>query len=1063
MAEPVRSVQPAPFFAFRTATFPWRAFEAWTGEARLPGSGPSEADLAGLRERLRAFVEKPEVAEALFLASPDMVEALPHWLAAPTSEKGQRVERSLVKYVARMCGRATPFGLFAGCSVGDVAEVTRLDTVGQGDYIRHTRLDMDYLCTLAEALAQDPKLRQDLRFRPNDSLYRAAGRLRYTEGRLRNKSRSYHLVAVEETPYLLATLARAEGGATLRSLAEALVEPEVDLDAAEAYVGELVESQLLVPELQPAVTGPEPIHDLIRQLRALPEGEGAAQALEDARRALEAIDDTPLGLPQDRYFAIAEGLKALPAKVELNRLFQTDLVKPAPEATLGPEVVAELARGLELMQRLLGQSRKDAIGRFAEAFQSRYEGREVPLVEVLDEEGGIGFDASLSPSAEASPLLEGLAFPGAEGEGTTPWSAREAFLLRKVTEHALSGELVLRLEEAELKPFFLKTPAPLPHAFAAMAKVAATGPEALARGEFKVSLTGFPGPSGANLLGRFCHGDERLTREVLGYLRAEEARRPEAVHAEIVHLPEGRIGNVILRPQLREHEIVFLGRSGAPEEGQIPISDLLISVQGGRVVLRSRRLAREVLPRMTNAHNFSYRSLGIYRFLCMLQFQGLASGLSWSWGVLEALPFLPRLEVGRLVLAEARWRVEKAELRSVQEGKGAARWEAFAAWRAARRLPRFALLGDGDHKLPIDFENALSVESLLELVKGRDRFVLEELFPGPEDLFAEGPEGSYVHEIVVPFTRTDVVAPAQMEAPVAARLPRSFAPGSEWLYAKVYAGHAAVDQILRERLGPLIRELRASGAAKGWFFIRYGDPEWHLRLRFQGEPARLGGEVLPRLHALVAELQAEGLARKLVLDTYDRELERYGGDLGMPLSEAFFETDSDAVLALLEAHPGDPGADARWRLCLKGMDLLLDELGFELPAKGELMAGLRLGFLREFRGEGYFEHQLGDRFRKDRKALEALMGGSGDAGLARGLDILAARTEALRPAFAELRALGDAGKVDLRSLAGSYLHMHANRLLRSSQRAQELVLYDFLSRLYESQLARGKRSLAAVK
>ena len=32
--------------------------------------------------------------------------------------------------------------------------------------------------------------------------------------------------------------------------------------------------------------------------------------------------------------------------------------------------------------------------------------------------------------------------------------------------------------------------------------------------------------------------------------------------------------------------------------------------------------------------------------------------------------------------------------------------------------------------------------------------------------------------------------------------------------------------------------------------------------------------------------------------------------------------------------------------------------------------------------------------------------------------------------------------------------MHANRLLRSEQRAHELVLYDFLARLYESQLAR---------
>ena len=38
----------------------------------------------------------------------------------------------------------------------------------------------------------------------------------------------------------------------------------------------------------------------------------------------------------------------------------------------------------------------------------------------------------------------------------------------------------------------------------------------------------------------------------------------------------------------------------------------------------------------------------------------------------------------------------------------------------------------------------------------------------------------------------------------------------------------------------------------------------------------------------------------------------------------------------------------------------------------------------------------------------------------------------------------------------SCLHMFANRLLRSSARAQEMVLYDFLARLYTSEAARSQ-------
>jgi hypothetical protein len=40
-------------------------------------------------------------------------------------------------------------------------------------------------------------------------------------------------------------------------------------------------------------------------------------------------------------------------------------------------------------------------------------------------------------------------------------------------------------------------------------------------------------------------------------------------------------------------------------------------------------------------------------------------------------------------------------------------------------------------------------------------------------------------------------------------------------------------------------------------------------------------------------------------------------------------------------------------------------------------------------------------------------------------------------------------------LAPSYLHLHANRVLRSAQRVQEMVLYDFLARLYDSRSARS--------
>jgi thiopeptide-type bacteriocin biosynthesis protein len=76
--------------------------------------------------------------------------------------------------------------------------------------------------------------------------------------------------------------------------------------------------------------------------------------------------------------------------------------------------------------------------------------------------------------------------------------------------------------------------------------------------------------------------------------------------------------------------------------------------------------------------------------------------------------------------------------------------------------------------------------------------------------------------------------------------------------------------------------------------------------------------------------------------------------------------------------------------------------------------------------------------------------------LAPSLQALHQRSIALAPVAQDLRALADAGglSVDLSELAMSLAHMHVNRMLRSAQRAQELVLYEMLDRAYSSQAAR---------
>jgi thiopeptide-type bacteriocin biosynthesis protein len=1062
---------PSGFFVLRTPLLPFEEMAAWGEGLKAVGAlgdprGLEEAlerDRARLRARLLAAVTRPEVRDAIFVASPSVDEALEAWQKDPDSRQGRKLEPAVVSYFSRATARATPFGLFAGCTTGTIDAQTRLHLKARERYRRHSRLDMDYLWALAEAVERDPKLRKLFVYEPNSSLYETAGRLRLAEARLTATGRSYHLVAVDKSPSLTAVLERARGGTTPEAAAEVLVDDEITQAEAEEYVAELIDNQLVVSDARPVVTGDEPVHGLVATLRAHPETAQIAERLDEARAALEAIDAAGLGASPDRYRAVASVLADLPAQPDLSRLVQVDLIKPAQEATLGSRVLSEITRGVRILHQLAPPQGPAGLARFREKFSKRYDTREIPLVEALDEETGIGFERSNSPLAEAAPLLAGLPFRAGDQEAM-PWTGRDALLLGKLAHALAEGTGEIALEASDLEALASPQHRPLPDAFYAMATVAAESDRAIAQGAFRVLLQNVNGPPGALMLGRFCHADQTLHEFVRGHLQAEEARRPEQLFAEIVHLPDGRTGNILCRPVLRNYEIPYLGRSGAPTDRQIPITDLLVSVRNDQIVLRSRRLGREVVPRLTTAHDEDWRNLGVYRFLCALQRQDLVSDLTWDWGPLREAPFLPRVVSGRLVLSRARWNLTEAERLALGQTGTADQFAAVQAWRAERRLPRYVALADRDHQLVIDLDNVLSVAALAHQLRGRPQAELVEMFPDPDALCVTGPEGRFVHQLVVPFVQAAQPRPEpDIAAPQATRslIRRRFPPGSEWLYAKLYTGTGTADQLLNHVVGPLVRSSLASGAADAWFFIRYADPDWHLRLRLHGEPGRLHAEVLPGLEAAATPLLETGQLWRMQQDTYEREVERYGGDRGIELAEQLFAADSEAVLTILGSLSGDAGLDLRWRLAMAGIDLLFEDLGLTLEEKRSVARRARESFGREFGIDGNFRGRVSQRYRAERARLEALLdpGQAPPAPLAAGLEALRRRSLQLAPVTAELRRLSQAGRLSatLADLARSFAHMHVNRLLRSAQRAQELVLYELLDRAYSSRA--GRRSV----
>ncbi len=1104
------------FFVLRSPLLPFDEHLAWLDAQAASsdtGTDPSE-------DHLFAMAQRPEIAEALFVASPSLIEGLGHLDASTPAKRAARLRSSLARYVVRMMTRSTPFGLFAGGSLGRLGNGTHLKLAPRHANRRHTRLDMDYLFRLAHHLETDPEVRAALRYSPNSSLYFTAGRWRYAEGRLDGQQRSYHLVAVGDDPYLSAALRAARGGATVLDIARCIVDFDqqhrqqpandaeqptdveaISLDEAMELVHEMVDTQLLVSNLGPGVTGTEPVHDFIEHLAPIPKTAPIAAGLAEIRDALRRLDLTPAkGKQQDSRSSIVEvgqvyrrlgrQLEPLGPEIALPRLFQVDAGKPAPDLQLNSQVVEEAMAAVACLHRLRGDTIFDPFASFREAFRRRYEpGRAVPLVEALDEEVGIGFSPTAGLGSHDAPLLQGIHFPSRPGNREVPWGQAQGLITQKLFTGARRGEKVLRLTDDDLDRLDDIPLKPLPDAMQIICTLLASSSEAVDQGQFQLLLKGASGPSGAALLGRFCHADAALAEHVRAHLQREEAHRPDAVYAEIVHLPEGRIGNILLRPVLRRYEIPFLGHSGCPQEHQIPLDDLRVSVVGDEVILWSQRLGKRVIPRLTSAHNFSLRGLGIYRFLCSLQSQGVCGGLAWSWGPLDQLSQLPRVVYGRTILRPAEWVVSGEEIRPWATLESHRRQPALDRWCQERELPRRVLLADGDNELFVDFDHRLSVEALLSIVQRRRSFRLLEFLQQGNNLVLQGPEGRYAHELILPLVRRrprpapEVEAGAQ-SSPLAVGsssiltggpltgqdLGEKYLPGSQWLFAKLYTGSTTADDILQ---GPIRQLVQNYGQEiRRWFFIRYSDPEFHLRVRFQVPDEGLRWDLQQRLSALATRLLDQGCIWNLQLATYEPEIERYGGRPGLDLCEQIFHHDSVAVLAMLPVLRGDVGATHRWLATLASLNGLLAGLfADDLASHIACIDTMRQGFADEMGIDKRMRRGMAQKLRQHKQLISAALRkldtvrqpttqakAASLSPLETSLLVLRQRDHHLKQPMAALRALAQSRQlaIPLGSLGSSLAHMTVNRLIPANARAHEAVLYDFLHRHRLSQRARQR-------
>ena len=680
--------------------------------------------------------------EALFLASPELQTQIEKWENGSLKDprKIERLQIVILKYFTRISTRCTPFGLFASCTAGSFGLETTIQILQNTAFKRHTRFDTTFLSQLLQELLNNNDIKESVLFFPNTSIYKIGNHFRYVEYTIENKKRRYSLEGVNHSIYIEKTLKTALEGKTILELANIVADNDITFEEAKHFINDLIENQILVSELEITVTGKDYFENLLNRIKKIPQANKVYNKLEQLQNYLIKLD-TNIGNKIEIYQSVVNLSREIVPELNNKYLFQTDTYTSFKNIILNRNIKEKLKKVFAFFNKMTLPSANSNIEQFKRDFLKRFKQSEIPLNLALDTETGIGFG---SKKEDTNELIDDFQFSrNTKRYEKVIWTNIDTIIQEKLIEATYKNKYTILLSEDDFKNEPLSW-SDLPDTFSSLIEVYKNHKDE------KIFIKGIEGTTATYLLGRFSNGDKKILDHINEITDIEKKIHPNKILAEIVHLPEARTGNIIQRASFRPYEIPYIGKSSINSKYQIPVEDILVSVKNDEIILRSRKLNKEILPRLGNAHNSGANSLPIYQFLSEIQTQNIRPSIGFNWNViLKKHLFLPRVEFDNIIISKARWRLNVKDFKILCAENTSL--EAIKKWQKKKLIPDLVELLEGDNRLLINLNNKTSIKMLLDAVKKRKQFIIEEFLFTDDELVKDKQESSFCNQFVVSF------------------------------------------------------------------------------------------------------------------------------------------------------------------------------------------------------------------------------------------------------------------------------------------------------------------------
>lgn len=991
--------------------------------------------------KLREIYSSPLLQEAIQLASIDLFSKLEKYLKNEVEDRGQisKIESSLLQYFLRSSSRCTPFGIFATVSHCFFGDHTDLKLKINDPITRHVRTDSQILYEVIDRIVATKGSREQLDFVSNNSLYKLGKKFRYFEHKMLSQQRIYNLTSISNNLILSSLIDYGKKPKSFTEFQDFLINNGYEAQESKDFINILIDEEVLVAKIKDHVSGNTQIHQLLKQLNpniiSNPEILPLLKQLDGNNWLLSEL---PSQKNSQIYSEMMECLKPFTMLDKQKSFLQINGYRNLQAGRVNKKVIPDINSAIRVLCSLSVPTSNRRLVSFKKKFEERYGNEQVPLALALDPDIGLGniFSNHYRESDIESHYVTGLK------KEIFLWKHRQ---LTKCLSQS-SENITVDPKDLPVKDIDYNS---LPDSFYTIINLFVDR-----NGEEKTVFQFASGDSSTKLFGRFCHDSDELYNLTKKEIKKEEGLQPEKVFAEVVHLPQPRLGNVISRPQLREYEILYLGESSIDEQHRITIDDLFLRIIDDELELWSKKLNKIVIPKSTTALNHKIINLPIFQFLCEMPIQKPMYQLKWDWEIMSEEEFLPRVSFKNIILSPRIWNMS---LSKTNKCSSTVYLEKFLN---KYKVPDFVILSSGENGIILNIKDFNCRKIVLKTLEAKGRVVLKEAFIEDYDSVVSSGSKKYMNEIVVPFHKVSSEKNHIIKKQHQTRLndylrktQRDFPLGSEWLYTKIYTGENAATEMLISGISRLANKLLKLSLIDKWFFIRYSDNSgFHIRLRLHVKRKDDFSSVLNHTQLFLNKQLSQKIIWNFTFDIYRRELERYSPY--MEVSEELFYFQSIFTVKVLKYS--------------KDLSLLKHTAIFALIEMVDNVEADNTEFLNNTLSAFKKEFDL-DRNYYDRKQLEKdhrskriifmdiIKNGIYNCEyLSKHKDIQISLKE-YSNRFKKVMKQSCTEQSEVKKLLPSLIHMLVNRIFDSNPRKHELAIYYNAVKFYEM-----KRSLRVL-